>query len=277
MNFVEMPFLAEARALAAKSRPFIPKFSFELAASATYSFDMQGVGSDSYGIYRMLFSAYEATYSGSTKTGNGGDKSGEVLVTALMNPGADETVLFRDIHMNAVQQIFSESVLDTPVVIEGNNKIRFTLTNLGSAKVDVHCALQGWDSFVLTELRKKYIIAGKGTGKKMPSPYFLYNKTSLTAGQTGSRNELGRRSIPLAFQKFAVGASDLKQIQLRMERNTDVVLDTLGAPVINQLTYLRDEPSRFQVYAADPLTLIYNNVSNSVQTVSFLAIAYEVV
>jgi hypothetical protein len=238
---------------AADAKPYNPAKTVTVGANDSYELTLQGRGSDVFGINRILPWASDLD---------------ALKITARIN---HERILFEDIRLPVIRELFSDSKLKAPFIIHKNNELTLTLENTSSGDVPVNIELLGYDGPNLRKLVSLY----KQKGFPMPTPVFLYGGGTVNANAANQRINIPTKSKDVLLERMAIhsGKDELIHVSLQVYNET-IKNDVFVNQINDEFAGGRRALVPITIKKSVPFTLAASNVDTSDHWLSYMGEAY---
>ena len=198
----------------------------------------------------------------------GGDYD-EVLCRAETNGG--QNVLFTDVHLSALRDLFLHRRLKGLLYVAANNELDLVLTNPKSSDATVNIKMNGFNGQARIEEQEACL---RRTYGYVPKPKLLFGRATLAAGATNQKIEIAGRTDAVKFRRYMIGATDLKKIRAKLMLYEDTVREEVYASQVRD-EFLSEEANQpYQLDANVSLDLITSNDGQAEQDVSAVFEAY---
>lgn len=238
------------------SEVYTPSRRATIAAGQSATLIYTGITNQQFAFDRILPSS----------TGN--DK---ILMTVKIN---NDLTLFENVHLEAVRRLFLHRGTKFPLVVERNNTLKITLTNIDSVSHTASVMLTAYDEHYLRALRAAYV----KKGMEEPKPVFLSAYDSNIPALTSNRKvavELRRDNV--AFYSIAVCSDRESDLVLTLNRWNDEIKSDVSVQQITDEFGSLNSPTPYFLADSKPLYWYVDNESAvNAATFSFLADGYVV-
>lgn len=193
------------------SVPYNPSKKINVPAGNSVEIALQGRGANAFGITRII------PY--------GSDLS---VIEANFSIG-DEYIVMKEIQLSVVRQLFLQSSLRSPLIIEKNNTLYVTLTNTSGTDQEVNVELIGYDTPALNKLIGDY----EKAGIKMPVPIFLFAKGEVLASANNQLVNIPTKSSDIDLVRMAAKSDNDPDITLTLQLKNEAVKNQVFIQQLN--------------------------------------------
>ncbi len=235
--------------------PYNPAKTITVPAGGTADMELQGRGSDVFGITRML--PYCSDFNA-------------IEVRAELN---NERIIFSDIQLSVLRQLFRSGQLLAPYIIQQNNDLGFTFTNTSGSDIDVNMQLLGYDGPSLRKLIRLY----EKQAVAMPKPVFLYAKAEIPSFATKQPVDIPSKSVDVELHRAAVRTDSDPDMSVSLETYNETIKNGVFVQQLNdEFSNGRRALVPIEIGKNVPFSLKATNRNADPQTLSFLGEAYVI-
>jgi hypothetical protein len=233
--------------------PFNPAKTVTVPAGGSTDVLLKGRKSDVFGLNRIL------PY---------GEDLSQILVSASLN---NRRIIFDDIQLSAVRELFQDSHLKAPFIIQRNNDLTFTLSNRSSSDMAVNMELLGYNGDVLRKLVQDYQMQGL----TMPTPVFLFGSDTLAGGAKNKFVNIPTLARDVQLQRMAVKTDDDPSVRVSLQLYNETIKNDVFVPQINdEFSNGRQLTVPVTIKKSVPFGLKATNSSSNSLVISYLGEAY---
>ena len=233
--------------------PYNPAKTVTVPAGGEAEIKLKGRSADVFGLTRIL--PYCSDFNG-------------IEIEARLN---NERILFEPVQLSAVRELFVDSELLAPLIIQKNNDLRFTLTNTTAAAIDTNIELLGYDGPSLRKLVGMY----DDKGIEMPTPVFLFAKEEIAAGAANQGVAIPSKSVDLELLRAAIRTDSDDDMTVSLEIYNETVKNSVFVQQFNdEFSNGRRSFVPIEVGKNVPVTLNASNANVAAQTLSFFGEGY---
>lgn len=247
-----------------KAAPYNPAKTVTVPGNGTEELTLKGRSADVFGIMRMLPYAPWPTNVPPPPPAN------SIEITATLN---NDRILFKDVQLPAIRELFMDSELLAPLIIQENNDLTFTLTNTSGNDIDVSMQLIGYDGPTTRKLVSLY----EKRGIKMPTPVFLFAKDEIAANADNQVVDIPSKSVDVELHRAAIRSDSDDDLTVSLERYNETIKNGVFVRQFNdEFSIGRRSFVPIEVGKSVPFTLKASNASSNPQTLSFFGEAYMI-
>lgn len=237
----------------AAASPYNPATTITVPKSDSKKFTLVGRGADVFGLNRILPWC---------------SSMGDITMKAMLN---NDRLLFEDIQLSAIRQLFENGELLAPYIIQKNNNLEITLTNNDTVNdIEVNVQLLGYDGPTLRKLISDYNTAGLS----MPTPIFLYGNASVLANAKRQRIDIPTKAVDVILNRMAIRTDSDDDIRVSLQIYNETVKNGVFVQQINDEFALQRTIVPYIIGKNVPFNLEATSTSGNNQTLSFLGEAY---
>lgn len=242
-----------------EGQPYTPVINVTVPAESTVEREVSGYRSKEYAVTQIFgFAPTEA----------------DIVAELVNNDGRDPWINEPGVSLPAINRLFNQAPLASPLTIGNDTDVAVTFTNRGTSDMDVAIALPGITHRNIERRRRRVEKSNQGT---VPEPLFLYAREEIPSGASLREVDIISDSDHLVFDRFVLAAQDESAIRVELEQEGVTMVPETPIDIINR--QFEEGQTAFQPFEkkaqSDFNLLATNTDADNAHEVSFLAVAYR--